>query len=132
MPCAPLWRRIPPTLPQCSCTTYQLFKFLITVRGALDISAAGTATGYELSSDFFTGGRGISGAAQEKEENGGAVRQSKSEEADAVQSESGPAARSTPQGRRAQRDRAGVRAGLLPGKDFRHCTANLKTCKNII
>lgn len=49
MPCAPLWRRIPPTLPQCSCTTisaYSNFWIKLCPRRAPSHSpAAGTATG---------------------------------------------------------------------------------------
>ena len=73
----------------------RIFKFLdkiVPEARALTFPGRWNGDRYELSSDFFTEAGAFLGAAQEKEENGGAVRQSKSEEADAVQSESGPAA----------------------------------------
>ena len=73
----------------------RIFKFLdkiVPEARALTFHGRWNGDRYELSSDFFTEAGAFLGAAQEKEENGGAVRQSKSEEADAVQSESGPAA----------------------------------------
>ena len=73
----------------------RIFKFLdkiVPEARALTFPGRWNGDRYELSSDFFTEAGAFLGAAQEKEENGGAVRQSKSEEADAVQSESAPAA----------------------------------------
>ena len=72
--------------------------------------AAGTAIGMELSSDFFHRGRGISGRQEEEEAR--LCGRAKSEETDAVQSES-PSRLHTLAGP-ARIDRAGV-AFFLPG-----------------
>lgn len=73
----------------------RIFKFLdkiVPEARALTFPGRWNGDRYELSSDFFTEAGAFLGAAQEEEESGGAVRQSKSEETDAVQSESSSAA----------------------------------------